>query len=748
MDNKKSVKHKKHIISGTLTRITALILTAVLLVFCFAPAQLVPRAARKNEGVKLTLSTAKSLAVAQSTKIEALDLSIEAKKAAKTSAEKALKVKMKNITSFRWSPLLNFKLPSKPNEQQSFEFQYKPVKLQKEIEVLEHKKEDQKLAEYEKVSKCFVTIVKCEELIDFYTLRRQQMQDGIAKLRARIKLGTATKGDVAKAETKLKQIEAKLTSSKTKFESQKTKLSNLIGLNVKNGYSFENPFVSAEIGRSALPFILDYTLERDESLYEAKNEEGLSLLALNTNQALMQSFYGSSVMSTINTTINKVKTGGSMDKRQFKKDYDAFLKKVDEPWNGSYKIWFISFPKEWLKGSLDGVRYVEDEPYVLYENAIDYQSARKDLESTKQDVTDTVNEGFETYVESRTAYLTAVDSLHNAEQALLEGDIKFMIGEINEEEYKDLENAVNDATVAEEEALASYSETTYSYDRQTCGAVSAYLAQQNIAMTAETHNMGEGVNAADGKQKASDLLKTLVPVFEDGIIYSIDTVGDGTIFELRVDVPEGFSVANVNYYELWVDNIQVGTRTPVNKEMRHPTLATNDVTKCEIRFYTTASGKAGYLSNAEFNPSETRGNLQFIKGYNVFTENGLVIGFYDVKYDTKTGTVEVKLDLNDDYGIAKYAIKSGNDYKNTPVALSGGTSGKLYLKDNTAGKYSAMGSSYSYLDAIGGDLEDLTIEFSDESGTVLFEAMFISADQSIVVPRTQLEYIMDWQTSN
>ena len=39
-----------------------------------------------------------------------------------------------------------------------------------------------------------------------------------------------------------------------------------------------------------------------------------------------------------------------------------------------------------MKGSLDGTRYIDDDPYVLYQNALDYISARKDEQAAKAEL--------------------------------------------------------------------------------------------------------------------------------------------------------------------------------------------------------------------------------------------------------------------------------------------------------------------------------------------------------------------------
>ena len=710
---------KLHIRRGIAAGLAALMMTASLIV----PA--VP--ARAASDTTLTLSTAKTLAVAHSEKIEALELSIESKQAAKTSALKSLDAKQKNMSSFRWSPLLSFKLPTKPNEQEAFEFSYKPVQLQSEIDTLNHKMNDQKLAEYEKVSELFVEICSNQEAMTFYQDRVDAISDGIRRLETGVKLGTATQGDVDRAKAELSTAKTKLSAATTKYENAKKKLSNAIGLDVTSGYTFENPFVSAEMGRDAIPFLEDYAVARDQTLYEAITDENLAMLSLRTNFSLMSNYYGGKI-NLISGHVNKVISGGDLDKRAFKKDYDNFLQRIDDPWRGKYRIWFVKFPKEWLKGSLDGIRYVEDDPYVLYQNAIDYQSARKEKENTKLDLISTVDDGFENYVATRTAYLTSVDALTKAREDMVKGDVQYVMGQITVDEYKELENSVNSAVTGESEALTEYSKATYELDRTTCGGVTAFFESRSQKMTAESRTAGLGRASTDGS--ADDMLKTLVPVYEDGITYSLVYLAEQTMFELHVDVPDGFSVDNVNYYELWCDKVRIGGRMPVGSTLRHMSLATGDITTCEIRFY--MGPDYGYITSCEFDPTVQHGSLPFIKDYNTFTSEGMIIGEYTVENSSATGTIEINLKLKDHYGATQYAIRKGS----------------VHLKDTTDKKFAKLDTPYKYLDSVSGDLGSLTIDFTDDSGSVLFEANFDTKTQSVVVPMSKLEYINQYQTGD
>ncbi|HCS00123.1 MAG TPA: hypothetical protein DIS68_04845, partial [Lachnospiraceae bacterium] len=63
----------------------------------------------------MTLKTARGLALANSDAYESAQMSVESKEAKRDSALKSLKLKQKNMSTFRWSPLLNFKFPTKPD---------------------------------------------------------------------------------------------------------------------------------------------------------------------------------------------------------------------------------------------------------------------------------------------------------------------------------------------------------------------------------------------------------------------------------------------------------------------------------------------------------------------------------------------------------------------------------------------------------------------------------------------------------
>ena len=705
---------------------------AVSFVLCILPGEIPTCTAKKKSGKTLNLTTAMKLAVANSEKIESLDMQIEAKEAAKQSAIKSLNAKQKNMSTFKWSPLINFKLPTKPNEVESFEFQYKPKQLQNNIDVLNHKKEAQKVEEYAKVRSYFVEIVSCENIISFNQERLDSLDDIRKKLTAKVKLGKAQQGDVDKVVSKISELETKVSNATTKRQRALTKLSTAIGMDVSNGYVFENPFVSSEIGRSAIKFLEDYAVDRDQTYYEAKNEAEMQLMALNINYSLIKGKYGGDV-NLIASYVQQAMNGGAVNKKSFKKDYDKFLTKIDDPWRGNYRILFIKFPKEWLKGDNDGMNWVEDDPYALYSNALDYISAKKERDNTEIDLRNSVDDAFENYVASRTEYRKATEALAKAKDDLLTAEVMNALGELNDSEYSDFEETYNTANTDVESTLTNYSQITYELDKISCGGVSAYLEMQGITLNSDD---SENANA----------LKTLVPVYEDGITYTLRFTAENSLFDLRIDVPSDFSVEDINYFELWCNNVQVAARTYIKNPLRELSIALEGIDKCEVRFFRNATGNtsADYIATSEFDPTVYSGPLAFIKDYNTFTQEGMVIGKYTVTNEAKTGSLKIKMELDNTYGVAKYGIKVGNIYaENSDLSYDSGD--VSYLREGTSSQYVELDKEYTYLDALGTGLNNVTVEFTDSEGNKLFDAILKISDQTVIVPRSQLEYIMNYQ---
>lgn len=636
------------------------------------------------EAKTLTLTQAKKLAVANSASYEKIESQLSVKQASLSQAYRSIREKQKNMSTFRWSPLLSFKFPTKPDLSEAYEFQFKPIEIQSEIDSLNHQLTDVVLEEYEKVSTLFVDVVVLDESISFNEKRLAVFEEQLVKDKAKLKLGEASQNDIDILNTNITSLQNKIAADRRSYEQSKKKLSDAVGMDVTTGYSFENPFVSAEISRTQLQDLTQYTLDHDQGYYDVCMAESTALISLRTNYSLMNGQYGSK-MNYISGYVNQVYAGTKVNKKAFKSAYEVFLQKIDEPWQGKKKILFIKVPKEWFKGAISGIRYVEDEPYALYEAALEYEDARLERTNAEKELTDEVADTFENYVSLRNAYLAAVEAVNKAEKSLTAAESLNKLGELTNEEFttekEDYEELQNDMF----SALADYTKALYSFDRLTCGGVSVLLEDAG----ADLKEGGEGNSYVEAE-------------YEGGAYYYMESIIEQEQFRLSVYIPDDFSV-EVTHFELWCDGKQIGERTETDKSLRHLALTTESIEKAFIRFYNDTE----FVDDCEIDPSQQSGELQIVTQYTA--AGGSVdreLGEYSLTVNATTGIATVQLTPQKDREIAYYRIS---------------TSGGVYL---TGDSYYSVEKSFRYLSLMENGIADLNIEFYDASKNKIFEGYF------------------------
>lgn len=640
----------------------------------------------------LTLATAKKLAVANSDSYEKVESQLAVKQASLSQAYRSIREKQKNMSTFRWSPLLSFKFPTKPDLSEAYEFQFKPIEIQSEIDSLKHQLTDVVLEEYEKVSTLFVDAVVLDESITFNEKRLAVFEEQLVKDKAKLKLGEASQNDIDILNTNITSLQNKIATDRRSYEQSKKKLSDAIGMDVTTGYSFENPFVSAEIERTQLQDLTQYTLDHDQSYYDVCMSESTALISLRTNYNLMNGQYGSK-MNYISGYVNQVYAGTKVNKKAFKSAYETFLQKIDEPWQGKKKILFIRIPKEWFKGAISGIRYVEDEPYALYESALEYEDARLERENAQKDLTDQVADTFENYVSLRNAYLAAVEAVNKAEKSLTAAESLNKLGELTNEEFttekEDYEELQNEMF----SALADYTKALYSFDRLTCGGVSALLEDAGADLNAG----GEGNSYVEAE-------------YEGGAYYYMESIIEQEQFRLNVYIPDDFSV-EVTHFELWCDGKQIGERTAIDKSIRHLALATESIDKAFIRFYNDTE----FVDDCEIDPSQQSGELQIVTNYTATGgSSDKELGEYSLTVNAATGIATVELSPQKDREIAYYRIS---------------TSDGVYL---TGDSYYSIEKGFRYLSLLENGIADLNIEFYDASKNKIFEGYFETAGNKLM----------------
>lgn len=683
---------------SALRRVTAVLLVFVIgLGMLFSSVQMTAQAQVQVKPV-FTMRQARMLAQANSSKIEQLESKLETKQASLEQAYKTIAMKKHNMSTFRWSPLLSFKFPTKPDLAEAYEFEFKPESIQYEIDKIKHQLTDVVFEIYQNVNTVYLDIVMLEQQIDLNTEKSEQMEKAIRKSEIKLLTGDAKQADIDSMNKQLKTLRAKLNSQKSSLLKKKQKLAKLTGVDdVITKYRFEDPFVEATISTDKKEFLVQYTFDNDQTYYEACVAESSAKMSLNTNYELMYSKYGANNMSLISKYVMQALKGEKINAKAFKADYKKFLKKIDEPWNGSYRIWFIKIPKVWFKGAIDGSRYVEDEPYALYEAALEYESARLEAEGIREEIGTQVQEAFDNYINVRNAYHQSINDLKEEGKALEEKRILNKAGTLNYEEYKTALDSYEERQNEMLEAMQLYSQTLYEFDRLTCGGITKLLDEG-----------GTGTSAGDYGES------NFTEETAEGGMYYITSIVQNQEFRIHVSFPENFEV-ELTHFELWCDDgsgaVQIGERTPIDGSLRHLRLAMNTIEKATLRFY----NEDKFIDECEINPDTTSGPLSITKGYTLNEGENLQIGTYISKLNDTTKMLELTLKPEAQEGIAYYLIRNGENgsylYTQTPISIS---------------------KSFSYLSVLEENLESVIVELYDADKNLKYQAKFDTEGNALI----------------
>lgn len=640
----------------------------------------------------LQLPQAKILALTNSASYRKIKNKIAAQEISYQSAVKAIQLKKKTMATFKWSPLLSFKFPESPKLADEYEFTYKPLQIQSQITSLKHQLADEVYSVYETTSNLFVQIYTLQESIAFDEQCLAAMRTTLGKNQARLLTGEANQTDITKMEKAVTTLNDKLAAQQRDIEEKKNKLTDLIGMDVTTQYTFQNPYVKGRITRDDLKKLEDSALEKDQSYYETKMTTQLCLVSLNTYYSLMKNQYGGK-MWHVDSYVNLAKSGNKIDTDAMKQSFEALIKDVDAPWQGRFWIIFIPIPKEWIKGQISGVRYVEEDPYALFTAILDYQEACNDQETARKELISNVDATFNTMISAKNSYESLSEEVNVLKEEVQKSLLLNSLGEVTYEELKDVQDEYEGMQREALDALDTYTQILYSYDRLTCGAVSALLYGGNI-----------DVNPAIGGNSY------LVADAYSGASYYIKSIVEDNAFEVGVYIPEDFEI-EVTHFELWVDDTKVGGKVPLEQTIRHLTLTKEEYEKVFLRFYSEDK----FVDDCEINPKEYQGPLELIGGYHVETEQEQIIGTYQTEHEEGTNLVGIKITPTEGQTFAYYTIEN-----------SAGK--KLYSQD-----YIGIDTKFRYLSVIGNDLETLTIKVYTEEKELLYTGYFDTANLSIKV---------------
>lgn len=669
-----------------LIRLSALLLCAVLVL---PPMTADARAALSSR--TFCLEQAQRMALSTGSDIRKQNNQIILKRMKYVEAVEGIRAKVKNLRSFRWSPLLSFKFPQQLDITEEYDLNVKPLTIQAEIDILRHGLDDLKYKITHEVNQQYFEVYLLQETTAFTQSRLDDAKTQLERNKAGLRTGKATQSDVDRAQKLVDTLTKNLSNQLREFESAKTKLSELVGVDLTVGYTFSNSFKTAAIPREQLENLTQYTLDHDQSFYEAKAATSTAKLNVDSYESLMRSQYGSK-MNIIQTYINMAKQGMDVDYGAFQIKYKEMLNKLDKPWAGKIRILFFKFTKEWFKGEIDGTRYIEDEMYAVYTACMEYGNAKKDQDALEKDLRSQVRDTYEGVVTGWNTYETLQGLAAESKETLDRLLVLNRMGKATYTEVADQQEAYQVAQQDALDALKEYNVTLSEFDRLTCGAVTKYL-----------RGAGMGLDTGEG----GDAYAVLDPI-HDPYYYIYTSVADLT-FYIGVSIPDGFEPM-VDSFEVWYAGTQIGERTQVGTELRHLALDYQDTSELTIRLY---NGSA-YVDECTVDASIPRDVLD-IQRQETETETERVIGSYMVDTTLEGGisVSELKLTINAVENAAAYTLSYGEQ--------------GIYTTDKHL-----ITEPFTYLTLLITSLEDVTLRLYDNGGGELMDVRFDTSTQELV----------------
>lgn len=641
----------------------------------------------------LLLEQAQKLALANSSDLTKKQNEIILKKMKYVEAVDGIKAKVKNLRSFRWTPLLSFKFPQQLDLVEEFELNIKPITLQAEIDTLTHELNEIRLSTLADVNKQYTDLYILQEKISFTEERLAGSQQELTQNEARLITGDATEADVEKMRSSVDALKTELSNLKSKFESGKTKLSDTIKLDVSSGYTFRNSLKTLSLPREQLDSVINYALANDHTYYVAKAAASTALLNLNAYESLMKNQYGGK-MNYIQSYINQSKQGQDVDYAAFQMKYKEMIKALDKPWAGSIRILFFRFTLEWFKGAISGSRYIEDEMYAVYTACMEYAAAEKERAAAEKELRSSINEAYDTLIVQFKAYESA-QALSDKASATLDKVLALnKVGKAEYSEVKDARDNYQEMQLEAVDALATYNTLLYDFDKTTCGAITLYMK-------------GEGIETGAGG--SGDSYSEIDPI-SDPYYYIYSKVADLT-FTIGVSIPEGFEPA-IDGFEIWVDATQIGQRTKTGEELTHLLLDYQENPDMTIRLYNGDE----FVCECVIDASVPRDVLPIEGDYGDEAEKEVVLGSYTV--DTapigELSTSALTLKLNSDVDAKTYTIEYGEH-------------GSVFTSEKQS-----IDQSLSYLTILIASLEDVTLKLYDRNGELTYTARFDTDLQRII----------------
>lgn len=658
--------------------LVAILNTAIIMAVVFSYPISGKAAGKKH----LTLEQVQKLSIAADKDYQKIYHRITMKEIRYSSALKAAQIKQKSNNSYTWSPLFRFELNEQATLTEEYQWNYQPIQLNSEINSLKHELTDCRYETQKNIALLYLQAYVCQEKIALFEEQLSDAQVELKRSQAKTAVGNGTQEEVESTKQSMESVNNSLALQMRTLQTVLEKISKQINLDVTEGYELENPGLEEKVQREDLESITEYTLENDQSYYEAKLAESAAYLSLTTVESLMQNKFGSS-MDKLQVYINLAKSGNEVNAEAFQEDYDSFLEEIDTPWEGEQEILSVKVSKEWFQGT-EGSFYLKDDPYALYTAVLEYEEALTAKEEAEEELKEKVRDGYEALVTAKNTYETA----KKAEEATVQENVREKtlqrLGENSSEQQKEKQLPYDECKLESLDALEAYGRVREEYNRLTCNAL-------------------DKLNAGELTTNTDDLVETETI---EGAYYSIDYRAADRIFVFSVQIPENFSV-QLTDYELYVNGVKIGEKTQVGKQLKHLSLDFAQSTKVEVYLY---QGEELY-SVCEINPYTNRGELEITGGYRLKgdekaedTGKGQTLAAFSYKTDKKKKITTLTINPKKQE-IAYYALTIGDHflYSEEPIEV----------KEN-----------YEYIYVLSKEFDKITVNFYNKQKELIYRGKF------------------------
>ncbi|MFI3312370.1 MAG: hypothetical protein R3Y62_00645 [Eubacteriales bacterium] len=643
--------------------------------------------------VNLYLSQVQSLALANNDAFTRKYNEILLEQVKYEDAVRSVTEKQRNMSTFRWSFLLSFEFPEKANLTESMEFLFKPLTIQNNITTLTQEMLDLKYEVIATVSQLYMDCYILQEQVAFNQEMLASAEEDLERATFLAKSQPEYEAEQERLDARVSTLTSEVALQLRNFENAKTALSQEMEIDYSTGYTFRNCLEELSIDRDDVTRLVNHTLANSQEYFETQVASYAAQLNMDLAEQKMTSAYGG-YMNMITPYLSQVRRGVDVDAAAFQLAYRSFLTAIDARWQGYYKIfWFIKISKELMKGDLDGIRYVEDEPYYLYTAAMDYSTARDTQESTATTISTSVKLEFENIITAHNAYTSAVELTEDMADQLEQLVMLNRMGEVDGDEVNAKQEEYQTQQLDTLGMLSDYNEMLIAYDRLTVGGITALLTGASL----------DGDSGSGG-----DMLGTSIS--NDEPYYYITSRVQDMLVQVGVNIPDEFEIT-VTDYELWYNDTQIGTRTAIDSPILHLAIAAeNDENMLDIRFY----NEDEFVQTCAIDAMLPKGPLDFniVEAEEKVEEK--VVGTFTTDYNVVLDTMTIAITPEDGLGIASYRITDSQGnwiYSETPLSTD---------------------TSLVYLQLMAEDMSTLVVELYDDGGTLLYSGRLNASAMDIL----------------